>query len=54
LQVFLKFLREIYKTPHFYHAGQAILDEAPKETPELIAKAEDSVLSDQVDEQHHI
>jgi predicted PurR-regulated permease PerM len=47
LQVFLKFLREIYKTSHFYHAGQATLAEAPTETPEVIAKAAESVLSEQ-------
>jgi predicted PurR-regulated permease PerM len=52
LQVFLKFLREIYKTSHFYHAGQATFDEAPNETTEVIAKAADSVLAEQVDEQH--
>jgi predicted PurR-regulated permease PerM len=52
LQVFLKFLREIYKTSHFYHAGEATLDEAPNETTEVIAKAADSVLAEQVDEQH--
>jgi predicted PurR-regulated permease PerM len=50
-QVFLKFLREIYKSSFFYHAGDAGPEEAPRETPQLIAKAADTVLAEQVEEQ---
>ena len=50
-QVFLKFLREIYKSSFFYHAGDAGPEEAPREAPQLIAKAADTVLAEQVQEQ---
>lgn len=49
-QVFLKFLREIYKTSEFYQASgteEASLDT----TEEVIAKAADTVLAEQVDKQ---
>ncbi len=51
LQVFLKFLREIYKTSYYYHDGDATLEEAPTEAPDVIAKAADNVLAEQVEEQ---
>jgi predicted PurR-regulated permease PerM len=50
-QVFLKFLREIYKSSFVYHAGEAGPEEAPREAPQLLAKAADTVLADQVEEQ---
>jgi predicted PurR-regulated permease PerM len=50
-QVFVKFLREIYKHSFFYHAGEIAPEEVPRETTELIAKAADTVLSEQVEEQ---
>jgi predicted PurR-regulated permease PerM len=49
--VFFKFLREIYKSSFFYHAGEAGPEEAPREAPQLIAKAADTVLAEQVQEQ---
>jgi predicted PurR-regulated permease PerM len=49
-QVFLKFLREIYKSSEFYHAGEA--EEPPPEgAEEVIAKAADTVLAEQVEKQ---
>jgi predicted PurR-regulated permease PerM len=50
-QVFLKFLREIYKGSFFYHAGDAGPEEAPREAPQMLAKAADTVLAEQVEEQ---
>jgi predicted PurR-regulated permease PerM len=50
-QVFLKFLREIYRGSFFYHAGDAGPEEAPREAPQMLAKAADTVLAEQVEEQ---
>jgi predicted PurR-regulated permease PerM len=48
-KVFLKFLRELYKASHFYHAGDVAPHEAPSPIlEERIAEAADSVLADQV------
>jgi predicted PurR-regulated permease PerM len=48
-KVFLKFLRELYKASHFYHAGELAPHEAPSPIlEERIAEAADTVLSDQV------
>ena len=49
-QVFLKFLREIYKTSDFYRAGEIGPDPAPA-VEEVIAKAADTVLAEQVEKQ---
>lgn len=49
-QVFLKFLREIYRTSEFYHAGE-IEEPALEAVEEVIAKAADTVLAGQVDKQ---
>jgi predicted PurR-regulated permease PerM len=50
-QVFVKFLREIYKHSEFYRAGE--IGPAPQPAPveEVIAKAADTVLADQVEKQ---
>ncbi|HUS05638.1 MAG TPA: AI-2E family transporter, partial [Bryobacteraceae bacterium] len=50
-QVFIKFIREIYKTSAFYTAGEMGPSPPPKEATEVIAEAADSVLSEQVSEQ---
>jgi predicted PurR-regulated permease PerM len=50
-QVFMKFLREIYKTSDFYRAGEIGPDPAPAPVEEVIAKAADTVLAEQVDKQ---
>jgi predicted PurR-regulated permease PerM len=50
-QVFLKFFREIYKTSEFYRAGEMGPEPAPAPVEEVIAKAADTVLSEQVDKQ---
>jgi predicted PurR-regulated permease PerM len=50
-QVFLKFLREIYKTSDFYRAGEIGPDPLPAPVEEVIAKAADTVLAEQVDKQ---
>ncbi|HYP06230.1 MAG TPA: AI-2E family transporter [Bryobacteraceae bacterium] len=50
-QVFFKFLREIYKTSDFYRAGEMGPEPAPAPVEEVIAKAADTVLADQVDKQ---
>jgi predicted PurR-regulated permease PerM len=48
-KVFLKFLRELYKASHFYHAGELAPHEAPSPIlEERIAEAADTVLADQV------
>lgn len=48
-KVFLKFLRELYKASHFYHAGDVAPHEAPSPIlEERIAEAADTVLADQV------
>ncbi len=49
--VFLKFLREIYRTSEFYRSGEVGPDPPPKPVEEVIAEAADTVLSDQVDKQ---
>lgn len=49
--VFLKFMREIYKTSDFYMAAAIGPDPAPAGVEEVIAKAADTVLADQVDKQ---
>ena len=50
-QVFFKFLREIYKASDFFRAGEIGPDPAPAPVEEVIAKAADTVLADQVDKQ---
>lgn len=50
-QVFLKFLREIYKTSEFYHAGETGPDPPPDAVEDVIARAADTVLAEQVDKQ---
>jgi hypothetical protein len=50
-QVFLKFFREIYKTSDFYRAGEMGPEPEPAPVEEVIAKAADTVLADQVDKQ---
>jgi predicted PurR-regulated permease PerM len=50
-QVFLKFLREIYKTSDFYRMGEIGPDPPPAPVEEVIAKAADTVLAEQVDKQ---
>jgi predicted PurR-regulated permease PerM len=50
-QVFLKFLREIYKTSDFYRAGEIGPDPPPAPVEEVIAKAADTVLAEQLDKQ---
>jgi predicted PurR-regulated permease PerM len=51
LQVFWKFMREIYKGSYFYHGGQAPPAVALSNAPEQVAKAADAVLAEQVSEQ---
>jgi predicted PurR-regulated permease PerM len=51
LQVFWKFLREIYKGSYFYHAGHAPPAVALSDAQEQVAKAADKVLAEQVSEQ---
>lgn len=51
LQVFWKFLREIYKTSYFYHGGETSPEVALSEPREQVAKAADAVLAEQVAEQ---
>lgn len=50
-QVFLKFFREIYKTSEFYRAGAIGPEPAPAPVEEVIAKAADTVLAEQIDKQ---
>ena len=50
-QVFLKFLREIYKTSDFYRMGEMGPEPEPAPVEEVIAKAADTVLAEQVDKQ---
>ena len=50
-QVFLKFAREIYKTSEFYRAGEIGPEPAPAPVEEVIAKAADTVLAEQVEKQ---
>ena len=50
-QVFLKFLREIYKTSDFYRAGEIGPLPEPAPVEDVIAKAADTVLSEQVEKQ---
>jgi predicted PurR-regulated permease PerM len=50
-QVFIKFSREIYKTSDFYRSGEMGPEPAPAPVEEVIAKAADTVLADQVDKQ---
>jgi predicted PurR-regulated permease PerM len=49
--VFLKFLREIYKTSDLYRTGAIGPEPAPAPVEEVIAKAADTVLADQVEKQ---
>jgi predicted PurR-regulated permease PerM len=49
--VFLKFLREIYKASEFYRAGEIGPEPPPAQVEEVIAKAADTVLADQVEKQ---
>jgi len=50
-QVFLKFMREIYKRSDFYQAAAIGPDPAPADVEEVIARAADTVLADQVEKQ---
>jgi hypothetical protein len=50
-QVFLKFLREIYRTSEFYRMGEMGPDPEPAPVEEVIAKAADTVLAEQVEKQ---
>lgn len=50
-QVFLRFLREIYKTSEFYRQGEIGPDPAPAPVEEVIAKAAETVLAEQVEKQ---
>jgi predicted PurR-regulated permease PerM len=50
-QVFLKFLREIYKTSEFYRLGEIGPEPEPAPVEEVIAKAADTVLAEQVEKQ---
>ena len=50
-QVFLKFLREIYKTSEFYRQGEIGPEPAPSPVEDVIAKAADTVLAAQVEQQ---
>lgn len=48
-KVFVKFILELYKGSHFYHAGDIAPHEAPSEVlEERLAEAADSVLAEQV------
>jgi predicted PurR-regulated permease PerM len=49
--VFLKFLREIYKTSDLYRTGAIGPEPAPAPVEDVIAKAADTVLADQVEKQ---
>jgi predicted PurR-regulated permease PerM len=50
-QVFVKFFREIYKTSDFYRAGEMGPEPAPAPVEEVIARAADTVLAEQVEKQ---
>jgi hypothetical protein len=50
-QVFFRFLREIYKTSDFYRAGEIGPDPLPAPVEEVIAKAADTVLAEQLEKQ---
>jgi predicted PurR-regulated permease PerM len=50
-QVFIKFFREIYKTSEFYRSGEIGPEPAPTPVEDVIAKAADTVLAEQVDKQ---
>ena len=50
-QVFLKFAREIYRTSEFYRAGEIGPEPQPAPVEEVIAKAADTVLSEQLEKQ---
>jgi predicted PurR-regulated permease PerM len=49
--VFFKFFREIYKASEFYRAGVMGPEPAPAQVEEVIAKAADTVLAEQIDKQ---
>jgi hypothetical protein len=49
--VFLKFLREIYKTSDFYRIGEIGPDPAPAPVEDVIAQAAETVLADQLEKQ---
>jgi predicted PurR-regulated permease PerM len=49
--VFLKFLRELYKSSEFYRSGEIGPDPPPAPVEDVIAKAADTVLADQVEKQ---
>src|SRR6185503_7409705 len=51
-KVFLKFIRELYKASHFYHAGDLGSGEVPSSMLEdRIADAADTVLAEQISEE---
>jgi hypothetical protein len=49
--VFLKFLRELYKSSEFYRSGEIGPDPPPAPVEDVIAKAADTVLAEQVEKQ---
>jgi predicted PurR-regulated permease PerM len=49
--VFLKFLREIYKTSEWYRAGEYGPEPEPAQVEDVIAKAAETVLAEQVEKQ---
>jgi hypothetical protein len=49
--VFVRFLREIYKHSEFYRAGEMGPAPPPAPVEEVIAKAADTVLAEQVEKQ---
>jgi predicted PurR-regulated permease PerM len=50
-QVFLKFIRELYKASDFYRQGEIGPEPPPAPVEEVIAKAADTVLAEQVEKQ---
>lgn len=50
-QVFLKFLREIYKASDFYRQGEIGPEPQPAPVEEVIAKAAETVLAEQIEKQ---
>ncbi|MBC8167002.1 MAG: AI-2E family transporter [Bryobacteraceae bacterium] len=51
MQVFLKFLREIYRTSDFYRAGETGPEAKPEPVEDMLARAADTVLAEQVEKQ---
>lgn len=51
VHVFFKFLRELYKTSEFYRAGEIGPEPPPEPIEDVISKATDTVLAEQVEKQ---